>query len=283
MKKHLILLFFLLFLSIVGTAQENLDAQKGLRIIRGTTDHIIYADKDFEPNQKDYRKINYRVFFRKLDYPVKDLNGKKFQLITIPGTSNIKDEEKAHILPNGKEVYPRSGKTIDQPDYDQNFWIEVEIIDTQTNPEYFKYANDYFSGLLTAPFKYRLKVGNAPESLIDGDFNLSPFLGWKWRVSSVNPFYVAAFGFGGVTSLNYNSGNNEKITDPEQLENGTGLTYGFGISIKLGNVSPGFIIGWDKGIGNLGSGFNYNDYPWLSFSVNYDFFKSKIEEKGTGN
>ncbi|GAB1857355.1 hypothetical protein MHTCC0001_21910 [Flavobacteriaceae bacterium MHTCC 0001] len=287
MNKLKLLIFLILASSInLGFSQENnkvLDAPKGLRIIRDGKDYIVYADKNFEPNFDDFRKINYRVYFRKLDYPIKEKNGKKYQLITIPGSSKTENQETISILADGTTFYPRAGKTISRSDFDQNFWIELDIIEEKTSTEYFRYANDIFSGLLTAPFKYRLKVGSAPESLIDGDFNIAPFIGWKWRTSSTRPFYVAPFGFAGVTSLDFNSANNDKITESDKLENGTGLTYGLGLSFKFGDISPGFIIGWDKGFGDLGSGFKYNDKPWISFSVNYDFFKPKADESSTGN
>jgi len=51
--------------------------------------------------------------------------------------------------------------------------------------------------------------------------------------------------------LNYNSANNENIIDADKLENGTGLTYGLGLSFKFGAISPGFIVGWDKGFGDF--------------------------------
>lgn len=258
----------------------TLEAPLGIRIKKDGKDYLIYADSGLSPNFKDYRKINYQVYFRKVDFPQKEIDGKKYQLISIPGSSNNQDQIKIDKLGDGTLIYPRAGKTISKEDYDMNFWIEVEIIETNTEKEFYKYANDVFSGLLTAPFKYRLKLGNAPESLIDGDFNIAPFIGWKWRVSSTRPFYIAPFGFAGVTTLNYSSANNTKITDATMLENGSGLTYGLGLSFKFGNVSPGFIVGWDKGFGDLGSGFMYNDKAWISFSVNYDFFKPNKTSEG---
>lgn len=284
MKKLFFLTVIMLFssISIFGQEQnENLDAPLGLRIKKNGKDNIIYADKNLNPNLEDYRKINYQVYFRKIDFPEKDLNGIKYQLITIPGNSKKQDQNTIKTLSDGSEFYPRSGQTINEQDYDQNFWIKVDDIENNTNPEYYKYANDVFSGLLTAPFKFRLKVGDAPEAIIDGDFNIAPFIGWKWRISSEKEFYVAPFGFAGITSLNYNSANNDNILEADKLENGTGLTYGLGISLKFGAVSPGFIIGWDKGFGDLGSGFKYNDKPWISFSVNYDFFKSSKTAEGS--
>jgi len=276
---------------LTGFTQENkpnVDNPLGLRIKKNGRDYLIYADKDLKPNFKDYRKINYQIFFREIDFKEfikldnleKEKDGKRYQLITIPGSVKKKYQGNAEKLAHGTIVYPRAGKSVSKEDYDHNFWIEVSIIENQTETEHYKYANDVFTGLLTAPFKYRLKLGTAPESLIDGDFNIAPFFGWKWRVSSSKPFYVSPFGFAGVTSLNFNSANNTKIIESDRLENGAGLTYGLGLSFRFGNVSPGIIIGWDKGFGDLGSGFQYNDKAWISFSVNYDFFKPEKSSEG---
>jgi len=282
--KKLITLTFLALLSstfVIGQDQnDSLDEPLGLRIKKNGNDYLIYADQNLTPNFDDYRKINYQVYFRKVDFPEKDISGIKYQLITIPGTSKKQDQDNKDALVGENTPYPRAGKTVNTPDYDQNFWIKVNDIENNTKPEYYKYANDVFSGLLTAPFKYRLNNGNSTEAIIDGDFNIAPFIGWKLRVSSAKQFYVAPFGFAGITSLNYNSANNENITDADKLENGTGLAYGIGLSFKFGAVSPGFIIGWDKGFGDLGSGFKYNDKAWISFSVNYDFFKSNKTSEG---
>ena len=283
MKNLITLTFLVIFTStfVIGQEQnENLDKPLGLRVKKNGNDYLIYADEELSPNFNDYRKINYQVYFRKVDFPEKEISGVKYQLISIPGNSKKQEEDDIKILADGPKFYPRVGKTINKPDYDGNFWIKVKDIEKNTNVEYYKYANDVFSGLLTAPFKYRLKSGNVTEAIIDGDFNIAPFIGWKWRVSSEKQFYVAPFGFAGVTSLNYNSANNENIFVAEKIENGTGLTYGFGISFKFGVVSPGLIVGWDKGFGDLGSGFKYNDKAWISFSVNYDFFKSTKTAEG---
>lgn len=283
MKKLPIILILFMLSTIFAYGQDDsaiVDAPLGLRIKRNGQDYLIYSDQNLAPNLSDYRKINYQVYFRKVDAPIKVVDGKKYQMITIPGSSGKQDQNKIEKLVDGSITYPRAGQTVNKEDYDHNFWIDIELTEKQTDPEYYKYANDVFSGLLTAPFKYRLKQGNAPESLIDGDFNVAPFIGWKWRVSSVRSYYIAPFGFAGITTLNFNSANNSKITNSDKLENGVGVTYGLGLSVRLGNVSPGFVIGWDRGFGDTGSGFLYNDKPWISFSVNYDFFKSKKNSEG---
>ncbi|MDX1718826.1 MAG: hypothetical protein R3353_01600 [Salegentibacter mishustinae] len=254
---------------------DKVDEPLGLRVKKDGIDYLIYSDQNLSPNFEDYRRINYQVYFRKVKYPIKEVDGKKYQLITIPGTTKIEDQDPPLVA----EKYPYSGTKISKKDYDKNFWIEENVIEENTNTEYYKFANQVFSGLLTAPFKYRLKLGSAPESLIDGDFNVAPFIGWKWRISNQNPYYVAPFIFTGVTTLNYNSANNSGITDENIIENGTGITYGGGISFRIGSVSPGIILGFDHSLGNLGSSFYYKDKAWLSFSVNYDFFKPKKDAK----
>jgi hypothetical protein len=174
MKKLITSTFLLLFTStfVVGQ-EENLDKQLGLRVKKNGNDYLIYADEALTPNFDDYRKINYQVYFRKVDFPEKDISGVKYQLITIPGTSKKQEQNDVKILADGSKFYPRAGKTVNSPDYDSDFWIKVKDIEDNTNPEYYKYANDVFSGLLTAPFKYRLKTGNAPEAILDGDFNIA--------------------------------------------------------------------------------------------------------------
>lgn len=282
MRKFITLTLILIFIGLNSFGQDedaNVDAPRGLRIVKNGHDYLIYADNNLTPNFNDYRKLNSQVYFRKVIFPIKEENGKKYQLITIPGPNKNKGQDEMEKRKDGTTIYPRTGKTVDKEDYDKFFWIEEEVIEKYTSIEHYKYANDVFSGLLTAPFKYRFKLGNSPEAIIDGDFNVAPFIGWKWRVSSQRPFYVSPFGFAGITTLNYNSANNKLIIESDRLDNGAGLTYGIGISFKFGKISPGIVIGWDKGFGDVGTGFLYNDKAWISFSVNYDFFKEVLSTK----
>ncbi|MAD96833.1 MAG: hypothetical protein CMB99_05835 [Flavobacteriaceae bacterium] len=278
--KSIILCFLIGILSItIATAQETrVDEPLGLRIKRNGTDYLIYVDKGGKPDFKDSRKLNYQVYFRIVNTTKYKQGTVEYTLISIPGSRKIQDQK---IDKSGKPIIEsRNGRTIGPPDYDQNFWIKSDDLKDNTEVEYFKFANNVFSGLLTAPFKYRLKAGSTSAAMLDGDFNIAPFIGWKWRVSSRNPYYIAPFGFAGITSLSYNSANNSLITDADKQENGTGLTYGLGLSFKFGAVSPGFVLGWDKGFGNLGEAFSYNNRAWISFSVNYDFFKPEQTSEG---
>jgi len=234
----------------MGDANDTL----GFRIIKNVNSYPIYSDLNQSPDFTNGRLIDYRVYFRKIDFQTKDIGEIKYQLIIIPSSSKPLDQGKN----KGSEEHKSNNsemKPVSKEDYNKCFWIDTKIIENNTQIEYYKYANDIFTGILTCPFKYRFKTGNAPESLIDGDLNISPFIGWKFRISASKPYFIAPFIFTGVTSLNYNSANNFKIINSDELENGMGITYGFGISFKFNNISPGILLGFDHGICNLGKGF----------------------------
>jgi hypothetical protein len=280
MKKIITILMLVLLSSTIAYSQdETLDARQGWRIKSNGIYYKIYVHNATTDSPKfdDYRKINDAVYFKKVDVPVKTIGGVNYQLITIPSKLEKADTNIPLAAKAGDEA-GKSGYVVTSADFNKDFWINVNDIENNSNIQYKKYANDFFSGALTAPFKYRLGTGDNTEAVIDGDFNIAPFFGWKMRVSDSKPYYVAPFGFAGITTLEYNSANNSKITDPTITENGSGFTYGIGISFKFGDISPGFILGWDNSFGNLGDGFMYKDKPWISFSINYDFFGSKQTE-----
>jgi len=93
MKNLITLTFLVIFTStfVIGQEQnENLDKPLGLRVKKNGNDYLIYADEELSPNFNDYRKINYQVYFRKVDFPEKEISGVKYQLISIPGNSKNK-------------------------------------------------------------------------------------------------------------------------------------------------------------------------------------------------
>lgn len=279
--------FVIVILMIISNikAQEYSNTPNGFRVKKGEKNYFrIYKNNEFKIDTTDYRRLDPSVYFEisKNNKEIK-FNKKTYVLISIPGVRNKSQIKKECI----------AGSRVSSVDFDKEFWTEKENIfvvdkdgrelynENNIEKNYSKFSNDFFSGLLTAPFKYRF--GGSNKSLIDGDFNIAPFLGWKFRLSQNKPYLVAPFIFAGVTTLKYNSTNNTKITDLSIEENGSGFTYGGGFSLRLGNISPGIIIGVDQGVGNLGSGFVYNNKAWLSFSLNYDFFKLKVDAKDDGN
>ncbi|WP_428067485.1 hypothetical protein [Chryseobacterium gambrini] len=263
--------YFFIVISMITfniKAQEELtkdysEYPNGYRFKEGARDFIIYRDNNLKIDLSQHKIINSSVRFKLLNETTRDLQGIKYVLIAIPTITKSKTTNNDYI---------------DSLDSGKSFWIkETDLKEENIDVNYQKWSQNFISGILTAPFKYRF--GGSNESLIDGDFNIASFLGWKIRVTQIRSYYFIPFIFGGVTTLKYNSANNFKITDSSVEENGNGFTYGGGFSVRLGNISPGIIIGYDRGTRNMGSGFIYNNKPWLSFSLNYDFFKPKEASK----
>jgi hypothetical protein len=264
--------------SLSASAEEpDLNSEKGIRIKKGNTDLVIYADNKMSPNKEDWRKLNHRVYFRLVNIPPVQFEGRSHVMITIPGNNRELSQEEKKMKSEG--MFPLSGYSISAKDFDRNFWVDsITLANTELETEYFQYENSPFIGTLTAPFKLRMAVGSSEESFMDGTFNVSQYFGWKFRISNSNPYFVSPFVFGGVTSLSYSSANNKGIVDATQKENGSGLTYGAGVAFRFGTISPGIVIGFDHGFGDLGRTFEYNDKLWLSFSLNFEFFKPKEAE-----
>lgn len=263
-------------------SQDEKQTLIGLRINPSETYDIIYADKNGTPDLNDSRRINSEVYYRIINVPQKTMpDGVTYQMITIPsGKKTNLSQDSANLR---KTEVSRDKESVNSSDFDKDFWIDKAVLD-KSSPEYRNdKTKELFTGVLTAPFKYRPKLGSAPESILEGEFNIATFIGYRIPIRKMSDYYFVPFGFAGITTLNYNSANNSRITTNTQ-ETGAGISYGLGFSLRMGNISPGVVFGWDKGTGNLGGGFLYSDKMWISFSLNYDFFKvdpnpSKLGQK----
>jgi hypothetical protein len=275
MMKKMAFLFAFSFFTMLSYAQDaNVDNPVGRRVNQDGFDYPIYLDNKGMPDLSNWRKLDPRVYFRLIKMPVvQSTDGKThYQFITIPGSSKkVSQDTKNNLKGNTILPDPRNGLSIGKEDFDQNFWIDTSYLYQKTQLEYYMWENDIYYGALTAPFKYRFKAGSAGESYIDGSFNVGPFLGYKIRVSKTKPYYFSIVAFTEITTLNYTSSDNTGITDPSKKESGSGLVYGGGVFFRFYKVSPGIVIGWDHGFGDLGKTFIYSDRPWISFSLNFEF------------
>lgn len=271
-----ILLFLLFSTSLFSEENDNTSKELGLRLKKGVVDRIIYADDNKKPDVNNWRKLNNRVYFKIVDNRVYKIGDKEYILISIPGEfKNLNQTLTLEKDGNGVVTnYLKQGTSITYEDYDMNFWMEKSLLENDVIKEYYKYSNSIATGLLTAPFKYRLGLGKTTSSIIDGGINIGPFIGWKFRLSSIEPNYFTTFIFGSLTSISYTSSTNKMITGDE-IEVGAGISYGGGFTFSIGDVTPGIIFGYDIGLGDLGEHYTYHNKLWISFSVNYDFISPK--------
>jgi len=267
--------FFLLFASIYhpGYAQpgERLNDIKGYRLKPAKAVLIYYQTAAGGVDLANTRTLNNSVFFVPMNPAVEiNDNGTNYSLIIIPG----KQSPAIAPVQNRQRVSPI--------DFDQLLWIaKTNLVDLV--PEYYKYRNDIVLGALTLPFKYRPALGDNASSLIDGSFNLGPYIGYKIRLSGNRPFFVSGIFSGGVTSLTYNSSNNTGITDKDKSESGFGVQYGGGVVFDLYKIQLGVILGGDHGIGDLSRTFKYQNNLWLAFSLSFSFLDNKANEDENKN
>lgn len=268
LRPFYLILVLLLGFTIYGQAQTEHNDIIGYRV-KNRTVQIIADDKD-SPNKMVIRILGSKFYFQKLDnkIPVDNIYYRK---IYVPGAQV--EENKAFDFSKKNEPEIEVFKNSDLGRY---YWIKEDDMDDKLlTPEYKKYQRSVFGSVITAPFKGRLKLGNAKGDFIDGSFNLGSTLGYRFTVDDKGISYYAPFIFGQVTTLNFTSANNSSIKDLNTTLSGSGYSYGAGILFKFAGVTPGFIFGFDHAFGDNGATFIYQDKAWISFSLNFDFGSKK--------
>lgn len=279
MKNILLILFACSAVVLSSSAQDfdNYNDTIGYRLKNRQDVVTVFLDTCHCSNVSDKykRKLKSSVFFQTLS-DIAIFSNKKYIKITVPGRYLEPDSiTRKNSMTRYKEEYNSS--TISRKDYDRDFWMNIEDM-KKVRIEYGKFKNDVIFGMLTAPFKWRLSSTSGHSDLIDGSLNVNSFIGYKLSFGTQTPSYLGIFIFGGTTTIAYNSSNTTSITDPSKSENGVGLNYGVGIVFRIKGVSPGILLGFDRGFGEFSRTYIYQGKPWLSFSLNYDFIKPKKKE-----
>lgn len=128
------------------------------------------------------------------------------------------------------------------------------------------------SGTLLAPIKIR------PEKKIDAtntvpwelstDITLGQYIGYRFPLSKINPYYLTVPTLTlGTSLLSINSSN----TAPKSETSTTlGLTWSTGIILDLNGFNIGFLLGKDYAPGKAGKDWIYNEEIWFSigFGIN---------------
>ena len=186
----------------------------------------------------------------------------------------------------GKAVDLKGNNTyINSDDNLKYFWIRKDHLDKMLEDKFIDVSyetpnvNLSYGASLTLPFKYRPKTDDKNVK-ITPDITLGGYIGFKWRLSDKNPFYITApVATLGMTTLSIND-NNTTTTD-----NGDGLVLGIttstGIVFEFDDFQFGLMLGSDRAAGELGKDWIYNDKVWYSFSIGYSFIgkKEKNEKK----
>lgn len=264
-------IFAILFhLALVCKAQDEHNDLVGYKM-RNRTARILVDEND-SPNSKKIRILKDNYYFKKFDNQA-TVGTTKYRKIYFPGTQieikTLKEEKHEEI----------EMKEFVSTDLGRFYWMEEADLDDKVIQSVYKtYQATVFGSVLTAPFKGRLKIANAKGDFIDGSFNAGATIGYRFTRDGKSISYFAPIVFGQVTTLNFTSANNTSIKDLNTTQGGGGYSYGFGILFKFAGITPGIVLGFDHAFGDNGATFVYQDKPWLSFSLNFDFGKKKETE-----
>jgi hypothetical protein len=121
---------------------------------------------------------------------------------------------------------------------------------------------------LAIPFKVRF--GADRNLRIDTNVNIGGYVGWKFRMTHVRPYYISAVAAGGLALLPLNESSPDNASTMENTV--VGLTGSIGVVFQLADFQLGLLVGIDHAAGDAGAGWAYNDKQWISVSLGYAFF-----------
>lgn len=131
---------------------------------------------------------------------------------------------------------------------------------------------------IATPFKFRPKIRDK-NYIFTPELSLGPFIGANFRMDKRLPIFFNAIASAGINSIN--------IQDNVQIEKDgkDGLALGFygsiGAVIQVNDFQIGALYGYDFVSGEMGKNWLYNEKPWFSFSIGFNFLSSvnKAEAK----
>ncbi len=136
----------------------------------------------------------------------------------------------------------------------QLFKIKIKFLEKASYRLRFGIAH----GPLIVPFKFRTKDGS-----LTGQSTLGYYLGFK------SDFLYGSgtlFASAGLTLIPINDVNSSS-TDEK-----TGVSWAFGYSFaSKSNFQAAIIVGWDHIGGEAGDNWDYEDNPWVSLAIGFEF------------
>ncbi|SDM21023.1 hypothetical protein [Kriegella aquimaris] len=175
---------------------------------------------------------------------------------------------------------------IDQEDQDKVYVMRMTDFKYQLDEGFIRKRYDTsnfhidWGASLTLPFKMRPEV-NDLNMKITPEISLGGFFGLRKRINPYKPHYIyLPVVTAGVTIIGLNKDN--VIVEQNTGDAKDGLvfarTVSAGIVIALDDFQLGAVMGWDKAGGEIGKDWIYNDRPWFSFQIGFNFLQRKNED-----
>ncbi len=116
----------------------------------------------------------------------------------------------------------------------------------------YKRVGGISTGLLVVPFKFR-------DGDIYSDSTIGQYISYKWEVVEL----LATAGLSQISVSEVGS---------EEVESKTGLTMALGVNFEIAkNWDIAFLVGQDHLSGSDGDAWAYQDEPWVSFAIGFNF------------
>jgi hypothetical protein len=148
--------------------------------------------------------------------------------------------------------------------------------------ESFYYTN-YELAILTIPFKCHFGYntdGKTVDPVFNTNINISTFLGKRMGRASYsydmykgmveNNWSVTLGAFLGIGAQKLDSASTSLSEIPLSKEADIpAVSYGLGLLFNISDFNLGVFLGWDKGLGEIGEKWNFDNKPWLGFGFGY--------------
>lgn len=308
--KHL-LLIFLLFSFVLysqndesqATSEEGfkykIDGYVVLNEFDRNKKEIVLDGKKFEAGRYQFNEIGkfkYKTDKQEFDYYLLQIVKFKSKIDQFESDSSSADS--LTIIPYNRffrrlfdTAYGEKKKIkneldiVDIGDQNEIFWLKADRFEKYIEDGYIKKRYNRpiqiaYGASFTVPFKIRPEVQDL-NMKITPELMLGGYLGLRKRLDRYKSVYLyLPVGPAGVTTLGINSDNviSEEQVD-ESVKDGLVLarTFSIGSFIEFNSFQVGVVLGWDKAGGEIGKDWVYNDRPWYSFSIGYNFLRKKDE------
>lgn len=178
------------------------------------------------------------------------------------------------------------------------YWVFEEDDDLEKNynsGKIFSLSMEDFSRITTKRYNrwrdWSVKSFSVPIRLrgADNDFEFETNLslgtsittGWNYNIKRDDRFLDFSLGLG-ITKVNVNPHNSEKLTVGDEVQTPTAFTIAAGVVWHFSGVNAGVFFGWDKlsGLDQSRYGWIHNKKPWLGLGINIGLGNN--ETKNTG-
>lgn len=131
---------------------------------------------------------------------------------------------------------------------------------------------------LSTPFKFRPKI-DGKNYIFTPELSLGPFVGCNFRIDKNQSIFLNGVLSAGINSININ----DDVQVDEQSKDGLALGFygSVGVVVQIDDFQVGVLYGHDLVSGEMGDNWIYNEKPWLSFSIGFNFLSNvnKVEAK----